>query len=356
MPKISEKHHLVILTFQKNCYFCKTNYKILSSEQSMSELISIIIPVHNKERYLSKCLKSILSQTYFNTEIIIVDDYSTDNSHEICIEASRYDNRIKLYRNKKNIGHLKSRYEGLKHIKGNWVIFADADDWMEIESIERLYEAATRLDVDMVQMRHQRRMNGIAVKYAEVYDPDLCDRKISGEEFYRLSSYVGMDSYIAPSCWGKIYKKELLKEAKQINFNQFWGEDQILNINYLRHARSIAFIDYIGYNYRWGGETSKYKFTMLDEYKNVHIMKRLMGQDESRINNEIINLLRYHIRQLITELGWTEDAIKSVMSEEMKDPIWQKVGLTESIEDILQQETETMQRNPIKYIAKRILR
>lgn len=322
----------------------------------MSELISIIIPVHNKGQHISKCLKSVMNQTYSNTEIIIVDDFSTDNSYEICSETAKYDNRIKLYRNPNNIGHLKSRYEGLTHIKGRWIIFADADDWMETESVERLYQTAIKLDVDMVQMRHQRRMNGVAIKYAESFDPNLCDKKISGEEFYQLSSFVGMDSYIAPSCWGKIYKTELLKEAKQISFNQFWGEDQILNINYLRHARSIAFINYIGYNYRWGGETSKYKFTMLEEYKNVHLMKRLMGQNESRINDELIALLRYHIRQLITELGWTEEAIISIMREEMKDPIWKKAGLTDSIESIIEQETETVQRNPIKYIAKRLLR
>lgn len=289
-------------------------------------------------------------------EIIIIDDFSTDSSHDICHATSQQDSRIRLIRNEQNIGHLKSRYIGINHAKGNWIVFADADDWMESDAVARLYDAAISLKVDMVQMRHQRRMNGMAVKYAESFNPDLCGRKISGDEFYALASYVGMDSYIAPACWGKIYKTELLKEAKQLNFNQFWGEDQILNINYLRHARSIAFIDYIGYNYRWGGETSHYKFTMLEEYKNVHRIKRLMGQNEQCLSEEIISLLRYHIRQLITELGWTSEAIAHIMKDEMKDPVWQKAGLNQPIEQIIAEESESIQKNPLKYLAKRILR
>lgn len=322
----------------------------------MAELISIIIPIYNKQRFIRKCLQSVLNQTYPNTEVIIIDDCSTDNSYEICKQAAETDSKIRLYRNSENIGHLRTRYIGIQKSKSNWITFVDADDWLENDAISRLYENAIDLNVDMVQMRHQRRMKGVAVKYYETFDSQLCGRKICSNEFYDLISYVGMDSHISPSCWGKLYKTELLKEADRLNFNQFWGEDQIFNINYLRKARSLAIIDYIGYNYRWGGETSNYKFTMLEEYKNVHNMKRLMGQNIDCLNREIIILLRYHIRQLITELGWTPKAISSIMQDEIKDPIWKKAGLEESIDDIIEQEYEDVQKSHFKYIVKRLLK
>lgn len=322
----------------------------------MAELISIIIPIYNKQRFIRKCLQSVLNQTYPNTEVIIIDDCSTDNSYEICKQAAETDSKIRLYQNRENIGHLRTRYIGIQKSKSNWITFVDADDWLENDAISRLYENAIDLNVDMVQMRHQRRMKGVAVKYYETFDSQLCGRKICSNEFYDLISYVGMDSHISPSCWGKLYKTELLKEADRLNFNQFWGEDQIFNINYLRKARSLAIIDYIGYNYRWGGETSNYKFTMLEEYKNVHNMKRLMGQNIDCLNREIIILLRYHIRQLITELGWTPKAISSIMQDEIKDPIWKRAGLDESIDDIIEQEYEDVQKSHFKYIVKRLLK
>ena len=322
----------------------------------MAELISIIIPIYNKQQFIRKCLQSVLNQTYPNTEVIIIDDCSTDNSYEICKQMAESDSKIRLYRNKENIGHLRTRYIGIQKSKSNWITFVDADDWLEIDAISRLYENAVDLDVDMVQMRHQRRMKGVAVKYYETFDSQLCGRKICSDEFYNLISYVGMDSYISPSCWGKLYKTEILKEADRLNFNQFWGEDQIFNINYLRKARSLAIIDYIGYNYRWGGETSNYKFTMLEEYKNVHNMKRLMGQNIDCLNREIIILLRYHIRQLITELGWTPKAISSIMQDEIKDRTWERAGLEESIDDIIEQEYDDVQKSQLKYIVKRLLK
>ncbi len=322
----------------------------------MKNLVSIIIPVYNKEHFIKKCLQSVIAQTYQEIEIIIIDDASTDYSLSITQKAAIQDSRIQIYKNEENLGLLKSRYKAIDLAKGNWTTFADADDWLEPDAIKNLIETAIRLDVDMVQMRHQRRMKGLAVKYFETFNPELTDRKIMGEEFYSLASYVGMDSHITPSCWGKIYKTDLLREAKRLNFNQFWGEDQILNINYLRQARSIAFINYIGYNYRWGGETSNYKYTMLEEFKNVHRLKLLMGQNPTDVNREIIMLLRYHIRQMITEMGWTKEAIAHTMQNETKDKIWENAGLKESIEEIIEQESESIQKKPIKYFAKRLLR
>ena len=87
----------------------------------MAELISIIIPIYNKQRFIRKCLQSVLNQTYPNTEVIIIDDCSTDNSYEICKQAAETDSKIRLNQNRENIGHLRTRYIGIKKSKSNWI-------------------------------------------------------------------------------------------------------------------------------------------------------------------------------------------------------------------------------------------
>lgn len=322
----------------------------------MDSLISIIIPIFNEEKYLDRCLHSVINQTYSNIEIIIIDDCSTDASRYIYQKFIDNEPRARVYRNDENIGLLKSRYKGIDRAKGEYIIFIDGDDWIEPEAVERLNEAILKYEADMVQMRFRRRFGSVTSQYSETFDASICHRRITGEELYKLSSYIGMRSIITPSCWGKIYRSDILREARRVEFDQFWGEDQILNINVMRSARAIAFIDYIGYNYRWGGRTSKYKYDMLSEYKKVHNLKLLMGQDETATKAELVALLRYHIRQLITELGWTKEAIIHFLQQEMNDPIWEKAGLDDSIEQITMQEANEIHRNPIKYITKRLLR
>ncbi|MCM1319074.1 MAG: glycosyltransferase [Muribaculaceae bacterium] len=319
-------------------------------------LVSIIIPIYNKQKYVNKCLQSLLAQTCQDFEIIIVDDCSTDSSLSKARHLLRERDRVKIIENESNVGHLKSRYRGISEVSGKYTMFMDADDWMEVRAVEEMVNLMQTLDVDLVQMRTQRRVRGIALKYKEVYDPTLSNRRIDGDEFRTLATYVGMDSFIYPSCCAKLYVTRKLREVAQMEFNQFWGEDQIFNIQYLRESRSMAFSDYIGYNYRWGGITCQYKYSALKEYKNVHQLKRMLGQDEECINDEIKLLLRYHVRSLITELGYTFEAVEMILEEELRDPLWKHVGLNMTAPELINDEYTEIQHAHLKYMAKRFLK
>ena len=98
----------------------------------MDNLISVIIPVYNSERYLNKCIDSILHQTYRNLEVICIDDGSTDHSVEIVKEYVFKDKRVKLYRNEAK-GVSAARNYGLDKCKGQYVMFVDSDDWIELD-------------------------------------------------------------------------------------------------------------------------------------------------------------------------------------------------------------------------------
>ena len=112
------------------------------------DLISIIIPVYNVEQYLSRCIDSVINQTYKNLEIILIDDGSTDDSGEICDEYALKDNRIKVM-HKQNGGVSSARNEGLDISKGNYIGFIDSDDFIEKDMYEFLYDLLTKNNCDI---------------------------------------------------------------------------------------------------------------------------------------------------------------------------------------------------------------
>ena len=116
----------------------------------MNEKISIIVPVYNVEKYLKKCIDSIVNQTYKNLEIILVDDGATDRSGEICDELAKLDNRIKVY-HKKNGGLSDARNYGVERATGSYVGFVDSDDYIDAEMYEKLYEAITKEAADVAE-------------------------------------------------------------------------------------------------------------------------------------------------------------------------------------------------------------
>ncbi|MDY4077588.1 MAG: glycosyltransferase family 2 protein [Clostridium sp.] len=114
----------------------------------MNELISIVVPVYNVEKYLKKCIDSIINQTYKNLEIILVNDGSTDNSGKICDEYVLKDNRIKVI-HKKNEGLSSARNLGIDISNGEYIIFVDSDDWIKKDMIKKLYEIIQKDNSDI---------------------------------------------------------------------------------------------------------------------------------------------------------------------------------------------------------------
>lgn len=110
--------------------------------------VSVIVPVYNKEKELKRCLLSIITQTYKNLEIIVVDDGSTDESYKIYTKFASKDNRIKIIR-KKNEGVDCARHEGIKKASGDYITFVDSDDYLHDKAIELLIEALKIHDADV---------------------------------------------------------------------------------------------------------------------------------------------------------------------------------------------------------------
>ena len=102
----------------------------------MDEIITIIVPVYNVEKYLERCTQSLVNQTYQNIEIILVDDCSTDSSPEICDRLAQTDNRIKVIHKEKNEGLGFARNTGIENASGDYILFIDSDDYFDLNTCE----------------------------------------------------------------------------------------------------------------------------------------------------------------------------------------------------------------------------
>ena len=116
--------------------------------EEKDRLVSIIVPVYNVEKYLSKCIEILINQTYTNIEILLINDGSTDNSKKICEQFKEKDSRIKLI-NKENGGLSDARNKGLQEAIGKYIAFVDSDDYVEKNYIETLYSLITKFNSEI---------------------------------------------------------------------------------------------------------------------------------------------------------------------------------------------------------------
>lgn len=171
-------------------------------------LVSVIVPVYNVQQYLPKCVDSILAQTYANLEIILVEDGTKDDSGLICDDYARQDSRIRVI-HKPNGGLSSARNAGLDIARGEYIVFADSDDWLEPDAYESMLSLAQQENVKLV--------------CAGRYDADgetgektlgLCPPRqevISGEELVRrIFTWENIDS----AAWDKLYHRSLFRERR----------------------------------------------------------------------------------------------------------------------------------------------
>ena len=169
-----------------------------------NELISIIVPVYNVERYLEKCVNSIINQTYKNLEIILVDDGATDSSGNMCDELAKSDNRIKVY-HKENGGLSDARNYGVERATGDYIGFVDSDDYIDSEMYEKLYEAIKKENVDVAECS----LKVIYPGKIELFTDEKYYKVLGKTEY--LEEYLTIKK-IFGSVWTKLIKSDVAKK------------------------------------------------------------------------------------------------------------------------------------------------
>lgn len=205
-------------------------------------IISVIVPVYNTEKYIRRCLESILSQTYTDLEVILVDDGSIDKSGEICDEYAEKDSRIKVI-HKKNEGVSKARIEGYSQSTGDYIVFVDSDDTIDIRYVEIMFNELQSKNVDMVCCQNNDVNNGI-ITYIQkkdygVYDKQQIRNFLSRNLFYdRETSVSAMPLFLC----AKLYRRSVLKDTISNGLGFWFGEDQIVTLSILYKINSFSYI------------------------------------------------------------------------------------------------------------------
>lgn len=207
-------------------------------------LISVIVPIYNVEPYLSRCVDSIIHQTYQNLEIILVDDGSTDKCPIFCEEWAKKDERIKVI-HKKNGGLSDARNVGLSVASGDYIGFIDSDDWVEINFYEYLLRALLENECEVVGCAYKKCMD------EEISEDVLTNFSVKIYETVDAVSAL-IDNKIQQVVWNKLYRRDAIEG---ILFDKGkYHEDEFWMYRVLGHIRRYAEITYVGYNYfQWTG-------------------------------------------------------------------------------------------------------
>ena len=301
----------------------------------MNDLVSVIVPIYNIEKYVKECIESICKQTYMNLEIILVNDGSTDGSKAICEYYSRIDSRIVLI-NKPNGGLVSARKAGIMRSKGAYISCVDGDDWVESRYIENMYKETQMKNIDIVIAGFRRNLDGVSVnilnniKLGE-YSKDeirniLSLNLINNGVFFEFGIY----SYL----WNKLFKKSSI-----INFQLavpdkiFIGEDSACVFPAILNSSRIKIINSTDYNYRQRPNSMLKKESNFKEEISTfsllfkHLKKMLLIKD----NPELTEILVKQIKELVSGLmiirtgGFIEYENETIFS------LFDKIDITQSI-------------------------
>ena len=197
--------------------------------------VSVIVPVYNVEKYIDKCLNSLVNQTLKEIEIILVNDGSPDNSQEIIDKyVKKYPRKIKSYI-KENGGQGSARNFGLEKAEGEYIGYVDSDDFIELDMYEKLYNKASKNNLDIV-ICGSYNVTEAGIKTIEL-DRELFKDKKKNAFFGRMA------------VWNKIYKRELLLNSGIKFRSKLWYEDLDFTVQILCMAKKIGYVNKPFYNY-----------------------------------------------------------------------------------------------------------
>lgn len=233
----------------------------------MSDLISVIVPVYNVEKYIKKCVDSICGQTYKNLEIILVDDGSTDSSGKISDELAEEDRRISVI-HQKNGGVSRARNAGLDKATGDYIAFVDSDDYLSLNMYECLLKSMKENDADIVRCGIKNVHEGEKVKQFETVDSIVelsLAEMIDGLKNRRTKLVV----------WNALYKKEIISELRfvpDVIYEDVFFTNAVLKKH---HSEILVNVPFYRYLVKRDGNTNTSKFVpkkrlpVLDEFLDM---------------------------------------------------------------------------------------
>lgn len=277
-------------------------------------LVSIIVPVYNVEQYLPQCLDSIVNQTYENIEVICVNDGSPDNSIKILEDYASRDSRIKVV-SQKNQGVSRARNLAHQYVNGEYIIYVDGDDWLDVNTCEISVEKAIESSADVVMWSYISEFKNRSDKKI-IFDNErifyktevkqMLHRRFIGLSGSELAHPEQADS-LCP-VWGKMYKSSIILQSnvKFVDLDKIGTyEDGLLNLEVFQYVHKAVYLPMSLYHYRKTNsesQTSKYRPRLIEQWQNLFDkMQQYIG--ENGLSEEYEDALYNRIALSILGLG-----------------------------------------------------
>lgn len=240
--------------------------------------VTVIVPVYNSEEYISRCLESILNQTYQNFNILVVNDGSKDKSQEIInTYKEKYEDKI-ISIEQENKGVAKTRNEGIEKANGDYIMFVDNDDYLDKDYIETYINEIEKNDYDIVVGGFKRpNENGKIVKQLKLEDKEWC-------------------KFMIMTPWAKIYKKQYLIDNNIKFLETNLGEDNYFNLKALLMTNKIITLKYVGYN--WFFNTKSVSNTRQKNIKQIELYE-LLNSSYNMVKDEELLKENYKIIETV---------------------------------------------------------
>lgn len=266
----------------------------------MKPLISIVVNIYNSRMFLEQCIDSILSSSYENIELILVDDGSTDGSDKICEKYQERYNNVKVVLSSSNNGLVKSRKLGLIVSNGEYITFVDADDWVDKDLYKVLVEDALSYMADIVIGGHKEYFEGIVYNVLNNAKSGYYIDGVNKNDILNSMLYTGYfsDFGIFTYTWGKLFKRDLLL-AMQLGVDDkiSIGEDACVLYPAILQAKRIKINSFCGYYYRQRlGSMVKTVTNEIDEYRKINRLYKYLRKVFDSYNEIDLNIqLKYYI-------------------------------------------------------------
>ncbi len=281
-------------------------------------LISVIVPVYNSEKYLYRCIESITAQTYKNLEIILVDDGSTDNSGTICDDFAEKDERVKII-HKENGGVSSARNTGLKSFTGDYLTFIDSDDYVDENYIEILYNNMSE-GIDIVISMFKHLNSDLKLEKTVNY---CCEKQI----VYIDNNFDFNEKKVNYTVWGKLFKRSLLK-GLYFSETIYFGEDSLFCASAMIKSSSVKYIPDCCYNYveyeesLSHGSLSQKKLTSIKAWEGIYKLFPIDSVSYKTSTENYLNLCFHIYGKLLTDSGSNrliDDIYSLIVSNDTKE-------------------------------------
>lgn len=265
---------------------------MMIEKDGMKMQISVIVPIYNVEKYIKRCLDSILGQSYKNMEIILVDDGSTDNCVKICEEYKKLDSRI-IVIHKANGGLVSARKAGIQVAKGEFIGWVDGDDWIEPYYFEQMVKAQLETGADLVVSNHFHDIGKDSKKIYNYFQVGVYTK----EQLLPKLLYTGnfFEYGLQPHIWSKLFRKDKLKNVQMgIDDRIIVGEDAAVIYASVLEAHSICITDICGYHYMQNGGSIT-KIELKDEIERYQLLFNHLEMTFKA--KEVFDILNYQLEQ-----------------------------------------------------------